>query len=234
MLAKAGILVSVSAIPALAFQGYFLWPIWTRWFFSDRISYLTWHMLNDGPTIVIVTFGLTLYLIGRGVFWKKLGTAGNNTMLALGLIIFLSGGWWHLWHLDGVGDMVDRPMFLSYPMNPGEPWASMLGITWSSILIITGAFIFFDWLYLFHPLEKIGIEIAFASFIAFDDVSLLRVTMGGGTLQRYYHYFLSYTTHQIVVTTLLFAIIAGSILFLYSRRKEVKSLLDFLLNRWSR
>lgn len=233
MLARIGVLVSISAIPALALQGYFLWPIWTRWFFSDRISYLTWHILSDGPTIVIAAVGLTLYLVGRGVLWKKLGTMGDKSMLTLGLIIFLFGGWWHYWHNEGFTDMVDRPMFLSYPMNPGEPLASFLALIWSTILVITGAFFFFDWLYRFRPLEKIGIEIVFASFIIFEDVSLLRVMMGGGTLQRYYYYFLGYTTHEIVITTLLGAIVIGSIIFLYSLRRELRSFLEFVLNRLS-
>lgn len=227
--AKIGVLVVISSIPLLMIQGWFLWPIWFRWFFSGEISYLTWHILMNGPTIAVTIVGLTLYIIGRRSFWEK--TKWNQTMLILGVILGILGVVADFWNREGFSEMVDRPMFLSYPMNPGEPLASFLAVVWSSLWIITGALWFFDWQFRANSIRVAGIMMALTSFIVFSDISLFKVTTGGGTFYRNSYYFLGYLVHLTVSSALLLLTIIGSIIFAYSCRKMIRELFESIFKR---
>jgi hypothetical protein len=166
--AKIGVVLSVFSIPALLILDLLLYYIWPWWFFLGATSYLTMSITMNVFFIVITITGLTLYIVGRRSFWEE--ADWDEKTLILGIILFLFGGFVSLWSQEGFKDMVGLPLFLSEPLNPGEPLRSFLPIVWSALLVITGVL----WIVDFARLPRggvIGAMVATTSFLVFSHLS---------------------------------------------------------------
>lgn len=209
----------VFSIPALLILDWLLWATWAVWYRSGIISYLAWHVIMNIPVIAIAMVGLMLYVVSRRSLLEK--NDSSPKMWVLGLILLFLGTYANFWNHEDFSEMVDRPMFLSYSINPGEPLASFLAVFWSSLWIITGALLIFDWLLRLPSRSVTGGIMIVAATVAFWDLSLLEVTMGGGTTQRYSYYFLGYPLHLVLSVALALLTVIGIaiIIFPFLRRR---------------
>lgn len=141
-LAKIGALLSITAIPLFLVQVWLLFPVWDSWRLLNVISYPTWYLLVNVPVLSQTVAGLTLYVIGRKSFWKQ--PEYEEGMLILGALLFFGGWLLNLLAKINVEEMVYRLVYLSIPLDPWEPFTSVLPLMWISILVETGVLLMVD------------------------------------------------------------------------------------------